>query len=71
MWLRLGRSRYERIQRNYFEAIVDDSLLRDEDDILSEYDSFEEAASIEGLCAFIDGSYEYTTKFSIVDVRED
>lgn len=54
-----------------YEAIVDEDLLRDEDDILSEYDSFEEAASIEGLCAFIDGSYKYTTKFWIVEVRED
>lgn len=54
-----------------FEAIVDESLLRDEDDILSEYGTFDAAATIDGLDAFIDGSYEYTTEFSIVDVRED
>ena len=51
------------------EAIVEECLLSDEDDILSEYDSFEEAASVEGLCAFIDGSYESTTKVSIIDVE--
>ena len=54
-----------------FEAIVDEELLRDEDDILSEYGSLEDAASLDGLDGFIDGSYEYTTKFSIVEVRED
>ena len=53
------------------EAIVDESLLRDEDDILSEYGSLEDAASLEGLCAFMDGSYEYTTKVSIVEVNEE
>ena len=57
--------------RIIFEAIVDDSLLRDEDDILSEYGSLEDAATLDGLDGLIDGSYEYTTKFSIVDVRED
>lgn len=54
-----------------YEAIVDDSLFRDEDDILSEYGTFDAAVTIDGLDAFIDGSYEYTTNFSIVEVNEE
>ena len=53
------------------EAIVDESLLRDEDDILSEYGSLEDAASLDGLDGLMDGSYEYTIKVSIVEVNEE
>lgn len=54
-----------------YEAIVDEAYLRDEDDILSEYGSLEDAASLDGLDGLIDGSYDYAVKVSIVDVRED
>ena len=57
--------------RVILEAIVPDYLIRDEEDILDEYDSFEDAASMDGLDAFIDGSYEYTSRCEIVDVEED
>lgn len=52
-----------------YEAIVDEAYLRDEDDILSEYGSLEDAASLDGLDGLIDGSYEYTTKVSIVEAN--
>lgn len=54
--------------RVVLEAIVPDYLIRDEEYILDEYESFEDVASMDGLDAFIDGSYEYTASCEIVDV---
>lgn len=54
--------------RIILEAIVPEFLLKDETEILDEYDSYDEAASMDGLDAFIDGSYHYTCKCEIIDI---
>jgi hypothetical protein len=57
--------------RVIYEAIVPEEQLKDEYDILCEYDSLNEAADLEELDAFIDGSYEYEVKFEIFDVEKE
>ena len=54
--------------RVILEAIVPDHLIKDEEDILAEYDSYDDAVSYDGLDALIDGSYEYTAHCEILDV---
>ena len=54
-----------------YEAIVDEELLRDEDDILSEHGSLEDAAALDGLNGLIDGSYDYETNVLICEVEEN
>lgn len=57
--------------RVILEAIVPDYLIRDEEDILDEYGSLDDAVACDGLDAIIDGSYEYTSRCEIVDTEEE
>lgn len=54
--------------RVILEAVVPEWQLKNEEDILEEYDSLNDAVDYDGLDAIIDGSYEYTVHFEILDV---
>lgn len=53
--------------RVILEAVVPEWQLKNEEDILEEYDSLNDAVDYDGLDAIIDGSYEYTAHCEILD----
>ena len=54
--------------RVILEAVVPEWQLKNEEDILEEYDSLNDAVDYDGLGAIIDGSYKYTAHCEILDV---
>lgn len=54
--------------RVILEAVVPEWQLKNEEDILEEYDSLNDAVDYDGLDAIIIGSYEYTAHCEILDV---
>lgn len=55
-----------------YEAIVDDSKLKNEDDVIEEgYEDIEDAILSDGLEGVIRGSYEYRIDWEISDAEDN
>ena len=54
------------------EAIVDDSKVKTEEDVIAEgFDDIEDAILTDGLDGVIDGSFEFRISYEIVDADKD
>lgn len=52
-----------------YEAIVEDEQVKSEDDVLLEgFDNLADAVSSDGLDGIIDGSYEWSVNFEVLDM---
>ncbi len=55
--------------RVVFESIVEEWQIKDETEILEDYDSYHDAVACDGLDAIINGSYDYQAYCKISDVK--